>query len=363
LVQDAGIAYRSVQTGQLRGMNPLTALANAGKMVIGIRQSLALIDEFKPQVCFVTGGYVCTPVTVACKLRRVPVIIYLPDMTPGLAIRLLSYLSARVAVSFQEVASYFGDKAIVTGYPVRPELVSAVADRDAARRELANALAIDLSTDDAQDRPLPLLLVFGGSRGSRSINQAIWAALPDLLPYGQILHITGERDWPMLEDSLPDLSPALARRYHPVAYLHDEMIWALAAADLVVARAGASTLGEFPVARLPAILVPLPISGNHQMPNATKLADAGAAEIVLDAALSQDLAPLISQLLQDESRRLHMGAAMAVLARPQAAHNIAREICHLAGCDSADHDSADHDSADHNSADRDHTGRQTVELS
>jgi UDP-N-acetylglucosamine--N-acetylmuramyl-(pentapeptide) pyrophosphoryl-undecaprenol N-acetylglucosamine transferase len=316
-------------------MNPLTALANAGKMIVGVRQSLALIDEFKPRVCLVTGGYVCTPVTIACRLRKVPVLIYLPDMTPGLAIRLLSYLSQGVAVSFQEVTAYFGDKAVVTGYPVRPELVDAVADREIAHRTLADAIGIDWTESDLHGRPLPLLLVFGGSRGARSLNQSIWAALPELLSHGQILHITGERDWPMLEDHLPDLPEALARRYHPVAYLHEEMIWALAAADLVVARAGASTLGEFPVARLPAILVPLPISGNHQMPNAAKLADAGAAEIVLDAALGEELAPRIIQLLQDESRRLHMGAAMAALARPQAAHNIARELIRLGDSDPA----------------------------
>ncbi|MBX2997257.1 MAG: UDP-N-acetylglucosamine--N-acetylmuramyl-(pentapeptide) pyrophosphoryl-undecaprenol N-acetylglucosamine transferase [Caldilineaceae bacterium] len=328
LVEAAGIPYRAIQTGQLRGKNPLTALANAGKMIVGVRQSLGLIDEFKPDVCFVTGGYVCTPVAIACRLRRVPVLVYLPDMTPGLAIRWLSLLATRVAVSFPEVSAYFGSKAVVTGYPVRPELLEAAADRQGARRRLAQALEIQWEEGEDGD-PLPLLLVFGGSRGSLSINKAIWAALPDLLPHCQILHITGTRDWPLYQDQPPALPAHLAGRYHPVAYLHDEMALALASADLVVARAGASTLAEFPLTRLPAILVPLPIAGNHQLPNARKLADAGGAAIIEDEALARELTPLLVDLLQDELRRLKMGADMATLARPRAAFNLAQELIRL----------------------------------
>ena len=329
LVSQAGIPFRAIQSGQLRGKNPLTALANAGKMARGTREALALLDQFKPDVCLVTGGYVCTPVAVACRLRRVPVLIYLPDMTPGLAVRWLSYLAQRVAVSFPEVVHYFGRKAVVTGYPVRPELLEAVADREAARRRLSQIIGIDWHLTGARGQPLPLLLVFGGSQGARSLNKAIWQALPALLPEGQILHVIGNRDWPMVEGPEgPNLPKALADRYHPVAYLH-EMPWALAAANLVVARAGASTLGEFPVARLPAILVPLPISGGHQTPNAAKLADAGGAEIIPDKALDQALVPLVIDLLRDELRRLKMGAAMATLARPRAAYNIAQELIQL----------------------------------
>lgn len=297
-------------------------------MIVGVRQSLGLINEFKPDVCFVTGGYVCTPVAIACRLRRVPVLVYLPDMTPGLAIRWLSLLATRVAVSFPEVSAYFGDKAVTTGYPVRSELLEAAADRSETRRRLGEALAIKWDAAEEGD-PLPLLLVFGGSRGSLSINKAIWAALPDLLPCCQILHIIGTRDWPLYEDHRPALPAHLARRYHPVAYLHDEMALALASADLVVARAGASTLAEFPLTRLPAILVPLPIAGNHQLPNARKLADVGGAEIVEDDALDRELTPRITDLLEDELRRLKMGAAMATLARPRAALNLAQELIQL----------------------------------
>ncbi len=325
LVEAQSIPFAPIQTGQLRGKNPLTALANAGKMIVGVQQSLALLADYRPDVCFVTGGYVCTPVAIACRLRRVPLLIYLPDLTPGLAIRWLSLLAQRVAVSFPETAASFGRKGVVTGYPVRQALLDAVQDRETARRELGRVLGIEWG-NDAQ---LPLLLVFGGSQGSRSVNRAIWSALPHLLPLAHIVHVIGVRDWPLLAENQPSLPDELARRYHPVDYLHDEMALALAGADLALARAGASTLAEFPIARLPSVLVPLPISGGHQFPNAHKLADEGGAVIVRDEALGEKLLPVLTDLLQRESRRLEMGAAVAKLAVPQAALNIARQLLDL----------------------------------
>ncbi len=323
-----GIPFAAIQTGQLRGMNPLTAAANLGKMAVGLRQSLRLLADFRPDVCFVTGGYVCTPVAIACRLRRVPVLVYLPDLTPGLAIRLLSIIAQRVAVSFAETAKFFGAKSVVTGYPVRPALLEAVQDREQARAELGQALKIGWNESDSH---LPLLLVFGGSQGSRSINQALWSALPALLPLAHIVHVVGTRDWPLLTEKQPELPAALALRYHPVDYLHDEMALALAAADLALARAGASTLAEFPIARLPSVLVPLPISGGHQFPNARKLAETGGALIIRDEELSARLTPVLTELLRDESRRLAMGAAIATLACPQAGMNIARALVELVG--------------------------------
>lgn len=329
LVAEAHIPFRSIQTGALRGRSPLTALRNLGKMLAGVRQSLGIVAEFRPQACFVTGGYVCAPVTVACRMRGVPVLIYLPDMTPGLAIRWLSRLAQRVAVSFPEVAHYFGEKAVVTGYPVRRELLQAVEDRNAARQVLRQKLGIALD-QPGPDGDLPLLLVFGGSQGARSINRAIWQAAPRLLAHCQLLHVVGSRDWPLLEEECPDLPDHLARRYHPVAYLHGEMPWALAGSDLVVARAGASVLAEFPVARLPSVLVPLPIAGSHQAANAQKLADLGGALVVRDEHLADRLAPTVLELLADEGKRLAMGAGAGALARPQAARNIAQQLYALA---------------------------------
>lgn len=269
-----------------------------------------------------TGGYVAAPVAwAAWRARpRVPLLIYLPDLQPGQAIGLTSQFAARVAVSFPEVARYFPGKAVVTGYPVRPDLLA--ADKQAARTALGLTEAA------------PVLLVFGGSRGARSLNRALVAALPALLPRCQVLHISGQLDWEWVskETGRPGALPAAWRsRYHPFPYLHDEMVQALAAADLAVARAGASVLGEFPAIGLPSILVPYPYAGQHQEANAAYLANRGAAQVIADASLEAELLPAILRLLDTPAELQAMAQAARSLAQPAAAVNIARELCRLAG--------------------------------
>jgi UDP-N-acetylglucosamine--N-acetylmuramyl-(pentapeptide) pyrophosphoryl-undecaprenol N-acetylglucosamine transferase len=174
---------------------------------------------------------------------------------------------------------------------------------------------------------LPLVLIWGGSSGARSINLATWAALADLLPHAHILHVVGQRDWGLAKEQMQTLritgvlSGGANRRYHPVDYLHESMSLALAAADLTVARAGASTLGEFPVAGLPSILVPL-LHVNQQH-NAEQLAQQGAAVIVADNKLAEDLARTVVELLNQSERRTTMAQAATALAQPDAAQNIA----------------------------------------
>lgn len=294
------------------------ALQSLIKAARGVRQSGRILREFRPDAVFVTGGFVAAPVVWAAWRLGIPVLIYLPDIEPGVAIRRLSRFASKVAVSFPEVAQHFPGKAVVTGYPVRPEFVIAAAQRDAARR------ALGLLAD------LPVLLVFGGSRGARSINQALAAVLPELLPHCQIVHISGAADWPLVQERARNLPEELQVRYHPYAYLHAEMAQATAAADLVVARAGASTLGEFPVMGLPSILIPYPYSGQHQDVNADYLADRGAAVKLADSRIGTDLLPTALGLLQDLERRAAMREAARSLAQPQAAGNIAHVLVELA---------------------------------
>lgn len=299
---------------------------NLARMLHGARQCAAIIREFRPDVAFITGGYVAAPLAWAASRARprVPLLIYLPDLTPGQAIRLTSRLAEAVAVSFPEVAPYFPGKAVVTGYPVRPELL-------AIRKAEARA-ALKLRND------LPLLLVFGGSRGAHTINQAVLAALPQLLPICQIVHISGQLDWPAIGDSGLRIASAIAAsdaesdlRYHPFPYLHAEMVPALAAADLVVARAGASVLGEFPAVGLPSILAPYPYAGQHQDANAAYLADRGAAVVIADDELAGRLTPTVLSLLTEPDRLAAMAASAKALARPGAAAAIACKLRQLAG--------------------------------
>ena len=163
LAARADLPFRPIETGQLRGRAPWAAARSLWRMRSGLQRSLQLMQSFSPDVVLVTGGYVCAPVVVAARRRGRPVLIYLPDLTPGLAVRWLSRLAQQVAVTCPEAARFFGSKAVVTGYPVRPALLEAAGNRAAAR------LGFEL---DERERTL---LVFGGSRGARSINQALIA--------------------------------------------------------------------------------------------------------------------------------------------------------------------------------------------
>ena len=305
-------------TGQIRGRAPWVVVRNLARMGRGGAQCAGLLREFRPDVVFVTGGYVAAPVAWAAWRQRIPVLIYLPDLTPGLAIRVVSRLATRVAVSFPEVTSYFPGKAVVTGYPVRPELLT--TDRAGARAALR--LSETRST----------VLVFGGSRGARSINRALVAGLPTLLRHCQIVHVSGRLDWEWVSRAAAELPETLQGWYHPYPYLYEEMLQALAAADLVVARAGASVLGEFPAVGLPSILAPYPFAGQHQAANAAYLADRGAAVVVADSDLPSRLSSMIVELLGAPARLAEMRQAARALARPDAASNIARALRELAGC-------------------------------
>ena len=157
------------QRENCRGANPIKAAKTVAAVAQGIRQSQRVDRQLAPDVCFVTGGYVCAPVVVACGMQRIPILIYLPDMTPGWTIRWMSKVAQRVAVSFAEVASHFGGlapkgKAVVTGYPVATmNWCGGRADRPGARRRLAEMLG----RPTIEEQGVPLVVVWGGSQGSR----------------------------------------------------------------------------------------------------------------------------------------------------------------------------------------------------
>jgi UDP-N-acetylglucosamine--N-acetylmuramyl-(pentapeptide) pyrophosphoryl-undecaprenol N-acetylglucosamine transferase len=318
LARRAGIPFRAIESGQVRGMAPWVAARNLLKAAKGSRQARSLMAEFRPDVVFVTGGFVAGPVVLAASRVGLPVFIYLPDVEPGLAIQRMSRFARKVGVTFPEVARYFPGKAVVTGYPVRSDILSLAGQKAMARQRLG------LGQEE------PVLLVFGGSRGARSINQALLATLPALLPRCQVVHISGTLDWPEVEAFAQSLPQPLRPRYHAYPYLHDEMPLALAAADLGVARAGASTLGEFPALALPSILVPYPYSGQHQDNNAVYLADRGAAIKLTDAELKTRLASAILELLDDPATLRAMATAAQALSRPNAAATIAAQLIGLA---------------------------------
>lgn len=322
LVERAGLTFEAIAALGLRGKNPFAAAQGLWALSQGYRQSRQIMRRFRPDVLFVTGGYVCVPVTLAARQAGVPVIIYLPDIEPGLAIKFLARFAAKVAVTAPEAQQFFKPGlTVVTGYPVRDDLFSPSFQgggwgevKAAARRQLG-------LRDD-----LPVLMVFGGSRGARSINQAVTKDLESYLQISQVVHVTGTLDEAWVLARRAELSPELQTRYHVSAYLHDEMVTALLAADLVISRAGASVLGEFPAAELPAILVPYPYAGAHQNRNAEYLARHQAAVVIKDAELSQRLKGTVIETITDQDKLRAMSRASARLAQPEAATRLAQVI-------------------------------------
>ncbi len=316
LVSRSGIAFESIPAAGVHGVGPRALPGNLWRLARGVPAAGAIVRRFKPEVLLLTGGFVGVPVALAA--RRVPTVVYVPDIEPGQALRWLSRSARVVAVTADASRRFYPRRAnvIVSGYPTRPGL--AALDRLEARRRLGLAA----------DRPV--LLVFGGSRGARSINRAVWHHLEELLQHAQVLHITGERDWPDLVPATESLSTDLSTGYHAYAYLHEEMAWALAAADLAVSRAGASVLGEFPIVGLPAVLVPYPHAWRYQKVNAEYLASRGAAVSLPDEAIESGLAPTVIGLLSESERLVKMRDAVRRLARPEAAATLAAEIIRLA---------------------------------
>ncbi len=316
IVKREGLPFAAISAGGLRGLAPWTVAGNLCKMLAGFVQSLGIVRDFSPDVVLVTGGYVCAPVATAAWLRRVPILVLLPDLEPGLAVRALSRLAKRVAVSFAEVEAYFPQSKVLTaGYPVRAEFFA--ADQIEARE--AFGLEAGAKT----------VTVFGGSRGARSINLALSQRLERLLESCQVIHICGPLDAEWVMERRTKLPDRLRSRYRAYAYLHEEMPSALAAADLAVARAGAATLGEFPALGLPSILVPYPYAGQHQELNADYLVSRGAAVKVADADLGERLLPTLLELLNDEAALAEMSERARALARPDAARRIAEELHRL----------------------------------
>ena len=331
--RESTLPFWSIDAAAVRGRGLRTLIHNSWRLLRGIVQAIRLIRREQPAAIFGTGGYVCVPLFVAAWLLRVPSAIYLPDVVPGLAVRLLSRLATVTLASIDDAAPNVGlavsdlqrwqpgrATMVVTGYPVRADIQQ--GDRQATRAMLG-------LHDDT-----PLLLVYGGSRGARSINYAVAALLPHILPEAVVLHVCGrEGDEAPLRDMATTLPAALQARYHLYPYLAMDgaltMPAALVAADVTICRSGASVLGELPAAGLAAILVPYPYV--HQDENADYLVRHGAAVKVADAQQTNALWPALAPLLRDQQLRMRYQQAMMRLATPNAATDMAHILQRLAG--------------------------------
>lgn len=309
LVSRAGYQLRTLPAAGLHGVGLLQLPGNLWQLARGYFGARRLLAEFEPDVLFFTGGFVAAPVALAGS--RVPTLAFVPDIQPGFTLRLIARFADRIAVVVEEARQFFSrpERVQVTGYPLRSDLT--------------RWKRVDAIQHFGLEKDLPTLLVFGGSKGARSMNLAIVADLSKLLAELQIIHVTGIGNWESVETAKKSLPANLASRYHAFPYLHGDMGAALVAAGLVVCRAGASTLGELPQFGLPAILVPIPFREHLQHMNAAYLHEQGAAEVLPDEKMDELLATSILDLIHDHARLSKMSIAMAALAKPDAAARIA----------------------------------------
>ncbi len=320
LVPKAGLKLETIAGGAIAGVSLPQKAINGAKLAGSVFTAKRLLQQFQPDGMFMTGGYMAAPVTIACRMQKVPISIYLPDLEPGASIRFSLGYAQKVGATTQGSEQFVpAEKLVVTGYPVRPQL------RAATEMGKDEALArFDL------DGKRPCLFVFGGSRGAQAINRALMAILPQLLETVQIIHVSGTLTWPEVEANLTNLSDEQRSYYRAYPYLHEEMGAAYRAADLVVARAGASTLGEFPAFGLPSIVVPLAWAWRYQKVNADYLCDRGTAVQLTDEQLSAELLPTIQALFNDPHRLAAMGAAAKAMDIPNGANNLADMIASVA---------------------------------
>ena len=323
LVKQAGIPYEAIPAAGVHGVGVRTLPGNLMQLARGVTRSRQILQRFQPQALLFTGGYVAVPMAVATRLpgylgRRAHSLVFVPDIEPGWALKMLVRMADHVALTTTGSQEYIPERRqrSVTGYPIRQELQG--WQRPEALQKLG------LRAD------LPVFLVMGGSRGARSINQALFSALTDLLPVMQIVHASGQLDWPAVEKARQALPENLAGRYHAYSYLHDEIGAALAAANLVLSRAGASVLGEYPYFGLPAILVPYPYAWRYQRVNADHLAAREAALVIEDDSLASKLVPVVRSLMAEPERLEKMRQNMHSLAQPDAAGSIASILMDLA---------------------------------
>ena len=278
-----GVTYHAVKSGKLRRYHSWQNFTDPFRVIAGAFQSARLMGVIKPDVVFSKGGFVAVPVVFGAWLHRIPVLCHESDLTPGLANKLCRPFAKKFATTFPECAEALGTKAEMTGTPLRPELF------EGSREEGLRLFGFDGSR--------PVLLMMGGSSGAQSVNKALRDALPRLTGTFDVAHICGNGN---LEESLEGI-PGYAQK----EFLDEELPDALAAADLVLSRAGANALGEFQHLGRPMLLVPYPkgASRGDQILNARSLEKRGLCHVLMQEDMTAEtLADALTETWADRER-------------------------------------------------------------
>ncbi|HVW71944.1 MAG TPA: UDP-N-acetylglucosamine--N-acetylmuramyl-(pentapeptide) pyrophosphoryl-undecaprenol N-acetylglucosamine transferase [Candidatus Paceibacterota bacterium] len=318
------IAFVKIPSGKIRRYFSLQNFTDAFKILWGICVSIGNLFSIYPDVVISKGGFGSVPVVIAAKLLDIPVIIHESDSKPGRANLFASHFADRIGIAFESSAKYFPKKVqgklALIGIPIRREV--AAAEPEGARQELG------------LDASLPTVFIFGGSTGSARINETILGALPDLVAMCNVIHQTGKAAFADVEATAKaELGhDPNAARYHPFAYLNAQSIRrAAGAADVIVARAGSTSIAEISLWKKPAILIPIPESISHdQRSNAYAYAQTGGAIVLEEGNLTPHLlASEIRRVVTDKALATQMAAKGAAFMPGDAAKLIAEEALRI----------------------------------
>lgn len=314
LAAQAGLAFIPVRVSGWDRARPLTLVTGTFSTLASLGRCVRLLRRERIDVVIGFGGYVSLPLGLAAALSGVPLVIHEQNSVPGVANRTLGRWARRICLTYGSSAGYFGDRArtIVTGDPVREGVLAADGARGRA--------AFGMGPDDV------VLLVFGGSRGARHLNEAtinLYSRLRDIENL-RVVQIAGPKEATTVRADLARIAGEVPAWWAVEEYV-DAMGDLMAAADLVVCRSGATTLAELSAIGRAAVLIPYPYAtDDHQTSNAEPFVAAGAAEAISDAGLdSPDFGRILTLLLADAARRAIMAGAALTLGRPDAAREVA----------------------------------------
>ncbi len=327
LIPEAGFRLAVIKAGKLQRFISWRTVTGVARVPIGMVQAVGIVRNFRPDVAFTSGGYVAVPAGLAARLNGVPLLMHQQDVPPNLSNRLLAPLAERISVAFAESMPYFpAHKTVQMGNPLRETMLDV---RQMTRQQARTALGL------APD--VPVVLVTGGSQGARHLNQVLCDALPELLQDCQVLQISGtalfEETRVRSRQRLSVLDDKTQQRYRLVPYMDAEMPLALQAAELVVCRAGASTLSELALLGKPSILVPLPpeIGSSPQEANAAAFGQKQAAEVIRNGDLKPELlVKRVKSIITSISVLQSMSEAVQSFAKPQATQEIVETVVQMA---------------------------------
>ncbi len=317
---EAGIPSKFVLAGKLRRYFSFLNFTDFFKIIFGFVQSLFHLLVFMPDAIFSKGGFASFPVVLAGWIYRIPVLIHESDSAPGLANIVLGRLASRIAVSYPDAEKEFpAEKVVLTGNPLRWDIASGNAQK-----------AKDLfHLNEARKT----IFIYGGSLGSKIINDKITNILPELVRNYQVIHQTGVKNFEAVTRKVGELGIKIERdNYYPVAFIGEELKDILAVSDLVISRAGANSISEFAANGKASVIIPIESSnGDHQRKNAYAVEKIGGCIVLEENNLGENLLlSRINDILNDDDLRKKMEENVRKFYHPDAAEKIARGVVELA---------------------------------